>query len=214
MLDPTGVSILAYFALALQFCLGIVFAISATPKLYRPLAFVQSVVKYEVLPAKVAQAFGLVLIPAEGFLAFSFLTGFGTDIALWLAIVLLGAFLFAVGINLKRGRKVSCGCFGNADEQISPRTLMRLVLLVAAVLLLMALRSTGTVLSLPGFDSIWLGDASTIAFLLSEVLLGVSVLLLAAWLLSLPELFVLFHHPRGRGMVTREHTDAGRRGVA
>lgn len=73
------ISVLAHFALASQLGLGIVFLLSALPKLRRPLAFARSVVEYEILPAKVAYVFGLALIPLEAFLAIACLTGWLTD---------------------------------------------------------------------------------------------------------------------------------------
>src|SRR5574341_319866 len=76
------ISVLSYFALALQFSLGIVFLLSALPKLREPLAFVGGVVEYKILPAQVARVFALALIPLEAFLAVAFLTGLWTEIAL------------------------------------------------------------------------------------------------------------------------------------
>ncbi len=117
------VSVLSHIALAAQFGLGIVFLLSALPKLRRPLPFAHSVVEYRILPAGVAYVFGLALIPLEIFLTLAFLTGWLTDVALPVATLMLIAFLVAVGVNLRRGRQIPCGCFGNVSELISPRTL-------------------------------------------------------------------------------------------
>lgn len=194
MSDPMQVSVILHFAFAFQLCLGIVFLLSVLPKLRYPLVFAQSVVEYKVLPAKVAQAFGLALIPLEAFLAIAFLTGWLTDFALPLGTVLLLLFLVAVGINLKRGRKISCGCFGNASEQISPRTLTRLLLLLGIVLLLAAFRSTGDA-SLPNLGTL-IADGSTLTYLWLMAFLAAFLILLGTWILSLPEMIFLARQVR------------------
>ncbi len=186
------ISVLSHLAFASQLSLGMVFLLSALPKLRQPLAFARNVVEYRVLPAQVAYVFALALIPLEAFLAMAFLTGRLTDVALPLASVLLILFLFAVGINVKRGRRVACGCFGNASEQISPRTLARLLLLLTVVLLLIAFRSAGGA-SWPSFGTMNV-NVSTFTYLLQTVFLAAFLIILAAWMLSLPELVFLVRH--------------------
>jgi Methylamine utilisation protein MauE len=187
-----GFSLLLHFGFASQLSLGIVFLLSVWPKLRQPFGFMQSVIEYKILPAKVAQVFGLLLIPLEAFLVFAFLTGFLTDIALSLATLLLSAFLVAVGINLRRGRKIACACFGNASEQISLRTLVRLLLLLTITILLLAFRSMG-VTQVPTLGMM-IVDASAFIYLLLTTLLAVFLIQLAAWILSLPELVFLVHN--------------------
>ncbi len=183
------ISTLSHFAFAFQLSMGIVFLLSVLPKVRRPLAFAQRVVEYKILPAKAAQVFGLALIPLEAFLAIAFLTGLWTDIAMPLATLMLLAFIVAVGINLRRGRRISCGCFGNASEQISPRTLARLMLLLAVVLLLMASRGVaGASLPIPAAMT---ADLSSFIYLLQTAFLAVFLILIATWMLSLPELVPL-----------------------
>jgi hypothetical protein len=106
--------------------------------------------------------------------------------------VMLIAFLVAVGINLRRGRKISCGCFGNANEQISSRTVARLLLLLTVVLLLLALRSMENT-ALLNLGTM-MADGSTLMYLLQTAFLAASLILLASWMLSLPELVVLIRH--------------------
>src|SRR5688572_2451657 len=112
MSDRMQTVIFFHLAFASQIALGIVFLLSVLPKLRAPFTFAESVVEYKILPAKAAYMFALILIPAEALLAISFLTGWLTSITLPLATVMLIAFLVAVGINLRRGRRISCGCFG------------------------------------------------------------------------------------------------------
>jgi hypothetical protein len=198
-------SILAYFAFVSQFSLGIVFLLSALPKLRRPLAFTRSVVAYEILPDNVAYLFALILIPLEVFLAIALLTGVLTDIALLLALVLLTIFLVAIWINLKRGRRISCGCFGETSEQISPRTLARLFLLLAVVLFLVSFRNTGGA-SLPHLGAMT-ANGSTLIYLLQSVFVAVFLILLGAWMLNLPELALLVRYWRGVQLLSGDTKD-------
>ncbi len=142
MSGETVFSTLSHIALAAQFGLGMVFLLSAVPKLRRPRFFAWSVVAYDILPEKVAYGFAFALIPLELFLAATFLTGWLMSVALALATLLLVVFTVAVGINLRRGHLVDCGCFGEGSEPISIRSVARLFLLLTVVLLLVALRAT------------------------------------------------------------------------
>ncbi|MGH2559554.1 MAG: MauE/DoxX family redox-associated membrane protein [Thermomicrobiales bacterium] len=184
-----NVSTPSHLAYVAQISLGIVFLLSALPKLRRPRAFVQNVVEYEVLPDSVARVFGLALVPLEAILVVAFLTGWLVNIALPLAVVLLVAFLVAVGLNLRRGRRLQCGCFGSASEQISSRTLARLFLLLVVTLVLIGYRSIGDA-SLPRVGSTT-ADRSTLAYAVESVSLSAFVVLFVAWMLSLPELTLL-----------------------
>jgi uncharacterized membrane protein YphA (DoxX/SURF4 family) len=173
----------------LQLSVGIVFLLSAFSKFLEPRQFMRTVAKYEILPAPIASLFALMLVPLEVFLAISFLTGWLIDIALPLAAVTLAVFLMAVGINLNRGRKVRCGCFGNVDEQISSRTVARLSLLVLAVLIQIIFRvASGT--ATPDVSQLVVSWA-TFVYLLLSVFLATSFVLLGAWMLNLPELISL-----------------------
>lgn len=181
--------VLPHVACSAQLALGVVFLLSALPKLRRPRAFARDVTAYEILPPSVACVFALVVIPLELFLAFAFLTGRLVIAALPVAMALLLAFLIAVGINLQRGRRVPCGCFGEASEPISPRAVARLLLLLAVTLLLAAVRSTGSSAWPP--SGTLTADAAAIAHLLQAAALAAFLLLSGAWLLSLPELLPL-----------------------
>jgi hypothetical protein len=185
---------LLYLSTALQFSLGIVFLLSALPKLRRPLVFARSVVEYRVLPAKLAYAFALTVIPLEVLFAASFLTGWLLDMTYPLAAGLLLVFLAAVGINLRRGRRITCGCFGDAGEEISPRTFVRLCMLLAVLLILMVPEVLKSSLRIaPDFSGL---GVMPIALLLPTVFLSTFLLLLGSWILSIPELVFLFRRSR------------------
>lgn len=177
MPGQTATTVWLQVAVASQISLGIVFLLSVLPKLRRPLAFARSVIGYEILPDKAASAFALILIPVEAFLAVAFLTGWLTDIALPLAAVMLLMFLVAVGMNLRRDRRVPCGCFGDASERISPRTLARLLLLLIVVLLLIAFKAVNA--SWPDLGAMIAGAAAR-TDLLPTVCLAAFLILAAA----------------------------------
>lgn len=186
-----GFSVLDYFALAVQFSLGIVFFLSSLPKLRQPVAFARNVDAYKILPSPLAYAFGLVIIPLEFFLIVAFLTGWFIELALPLAFILLVLFLVAVGINLRRGRNISCGCFGNASEEISPRTLARLIILSGVVLLLIGLQSTHSRSFLIGAINI---NTISLLYLVQAAFMAAFLILLTTWLLNLPEWLPIVRH--------------------
>jgi hypothetical protein len=180
------VSLLSHLALALRVSLGLVFALAVLPKLRRPLAFARGVVEYRLLPTGLAYAFGLILIPAEALLAAALLAGRAPGLALGGAALVFGVFLAAVGLNLERGRRISCGCFGKSSEEISPRAAVRLALLLAVSLLLVILEVSGR-LPLPGPAAPAPGlpvffDAAFTLFLAAFFLLA------GSWILRAPEL--------------------------
>jgi putative oxidoreductase len=186
---PNQVTLLSHLLLAFQMSLGIVFLLSAWTKLRSPLAFARSVAEYKILPAGAARGLALALILVEAFLAIAFLTGWLVRVALLLAALLLILFFIAVALNLIRGRQIACGCFGDANEQISNRTLARLILLLIVVLLLLVPRNTTIVPSLA--LSLILFDNLMIIYLLQTIVLALFFILAGSWLLQLPELILL-----------------------
>jgi hypothetical protein len=202
-------SIRLFFVFSVQLGIGIVFLLSAIPKLRQPHAFVQSVAEYKILPTLVARGFGLLLIPLEAFLAIAFLTGWMTNLAIPLGAMLIIAFLVAVGVNLRRRRRIACGCFGNAREQISFRTVVRLCLLLAAALFLFVAKNI--------LDT-WLPDLTTtvvtsgmLVYVLLPALQAIFLLLIAAWVLSLPELASIVRYRHSLSIPPNQtKTEAGR----
>lgn len=124
------------FALAgIQLALGLIFLQSSLGKLRRPTEFLRGVAAYQVLPSFLAAPFGALVIPLELLIAVSFLTGQWSGMATYIGLLLLTSFLIAVAINIRRRRTLPCYCFGAAsEEQISTRSLVRIVLLEAGML--------------------------------------------------------------------------------
>jgi hypothetical protein len=174
---------------ALQLGLGVVFTAAALPKLRHPAAFARTVAGYRVLPRPSTTVFVLAAIASESFLAVAFPTGWAIPVALPLAAALLAIFAVAVAINLRRGRRIACGCFGGESESLSGRSLARLATLLGGVVLLVAFgRSPLTAREL------WSEGASALGYLVQVGGVSAFLLLAAAWLLSLRELaFVLRH---------------------
>lgn len=170
-----------YAAHAIQLALGAVFLLAVVPKLRRPKRFARTVAGYRLLPRSLAPVAAHGLLAAESVLALTLLTGWLTAVAVPLAIATLAVFLAAAGYTLSRGRRIPCGCFGNANELLSARTLVRLALLLGAAALLLVFRLTTGVrpLAIADVVSSYGVQMSTVALFL---------LMSGMWLLHLPEL--------------------------
>ena len=129
----------------LRAVIGLVFAWSACTKLVSPVAFVNGVRRYEILPSSMSTAFAGCLISAEVVVATTHLSGHLLVIGIPLGLLLLSAFGIAVATNLIRQRFVPCACFAGEGEVISARVLSRLGSLAVAegALLAFAVAPTG-----------------------------------------------------------------------
>jgi putative oxidoreductase len=99
--------------LAARLVLAFVFLISSLPKLFKAQEFARAIANYKVLPTGLSEPVALWLPRVElacaGLLAFGTLT---TPAATALALLLI-FFSGAAAINLFRGRRIDCGCFGS-----------------------------------------------------------------------------------------------------
>jgi hypothetical protein len=190
--DPGAAQDLAY---ALQLLLGVVFLVSVVPKLRRPGEFRRIVAGYDVAPrwaAVVAPA----VIAVEGLLALAFLSGALVGVALAVALVLIAVFALATGVNLRRGRRIDCGCFGGTDEQISGRSLVRL----GAMALVVAVLATGMLTDAVGPTTVgWLAShgVASIAYVVATLGLSVFFIVVCLWAMHAKDL--AFALRRGRG---------------
>ena len=153
-------------SLTLRLCLGLLFATAASHKLRDPLAFRDTLERYELLPTALVGPVGVTLMASELFIAFTVLFVRASCIA---AAVVLAAYTLAIGINLVRGRTdLGCGCMGPAaSAPISGWLVARnLVLLAVAV-----------VASLPH-------GARTLLWFDGITLVGATATLVALWLAS------------------------------
>lgn len=103
-----------WLAIVLRLALGVIFVISAWPKISDPPGFAQMVANYGLLPDVAVNPTALVLPWLELVAGLALLSGFGRrGAALWLAFLLL-IFIGAISINLARDVAVDCGCFSVA----------------------------------------------------------------------------------------------------
>lgn len=116
---------------SVQLALALVFLFSTAGKLRNPRRFALGLADYNVLPTRFVNFAAFLVIALEGLLALAHLTGRLLAIVLPLGIGLLASFAFVVGVNLKRGRPLSCHCFGRDGDTISRATLARLALLAS-----------------------------------------------------------------------------------
>jgi Methylamine utilisation protein MauE len=189
--------------LVIQLVIGSVLLFSSLGKWRDPMGFAQGVANYDVLPDRLAVIFGLLLVPLETVVAVSHLTGWWISATVFLGLAMFGSFAVAVAINLRRGRSLPCYCFGDRkNETISPQTLARLLLLIAGEgLLLLSLQTSGTAnlvyyqLATPqefGFALFWT------AF----------VVVVAMWVLGLPDLHELLRSRRLEARAEQQDLDA------
>jgi hypothetical protein len=180
-------SLAADMVYALQLTLGVVFLAAAAPKLRHPHAFAGTVAGYGIAPGRLVPALARALIALEAFLAFAFVTGWLMDVAVPLAALALAGFVVAVGLNLRRGREVPCGCFGDPDEQISVRSLIRLGLLLGALCAMVVVSAAAGTQPVT-LEAVLADGGAGLEYLLEVAGLAGFLLLAGLWALSAPEL--------------------------
>src|ERR1051326_5840946 len=88
--------------------LGILFLVSALPKLHHPKGFMLAVLEYRVLPPRLSRFYARLVPPLEFFLALLLLTGTAVRSAAAVTSVLLLSFIIGASINRARGRDLDC----------------------------------------------------------------------------------------------------------
>lgn len=168
--------------LAVQLALGLVFLRSVWSKLRRPSEFAGVVDGYRLVPARTAPGVAGAVILAEGFVAASLLLGWMVLAGAIVALALTAAFAVGTTINLRRGREIDCGCFGEG-EKISPRSLQRLSFVGAGAVLLTAGLASGEVSRGALGDAVDQGLVDGGSYLIAT--LGISAFLLLAATIAL-----------------------------
>lgn len=129
---------------------GVTFLASGASKLRDRRGFVFAVLEYRVLPAPLAIAYGRGLPLFELGCGAALVTGTWPKGVGVTAFGLLLSFVVAVSINLARGRRLECHCFGAGDhERLSWVTLARLAVLLVAAALVIAGRPDEWLVDLP-----------------------------------------------------------------
>lgn len=118
-------------AVTFRFALGTIFLISGIAKLPNLHRFEEAVTRYRVLPAVFTRAVVLVIPPAEAVAGILLLTGLELRATAVGVALLLVVFSTAILVNLLRGRRVSCGCFGTLSQrEISWLAVLRNIALI------------------------------------------------------------------------------------
>lgn len=183
-------TMLIHIGFAAQLSLAFVFLASAIPKIRNPRSFLDTVSAYGVVPHRAAAATAAVVVASELFAAICLVFGWIVWAALAVVMFALLAFAIAIGLNLSRGKAITCGCFGESSEQISSRSPARLGMMMATAILAASLFAFGKgpvtlqELRAEGIDgAVYVFQVSTFALL---------SLLLAQWLLYSRELYRVF----------------------
>ena len=111
--------------------LGLLFLYAAYWKLRSPRAFVVLTVDFRVLPRAASRLLGWWLPYVEAAVGVALVIGFLVRPASIVGFALLASFSLAVIINLLRGRRLKCGCFGASSSEIGPFTVVRNGVLIA-----------------------------------------------------------------------------------
>lgn len=121
--------------LFLRLVLGGLLLLAGGSKLADRAAFRAAVAEYRVLPARLEAAFAAALPWIETALGALLLLGLGTAVAAALAAPLFLSFGAAISVNLARGRRFDCHCFGAVQrDPIGWPALLRSIALVTAAI--------------------------------------------------------------------------------
>lgn len=156
-----------------QLALGITFGSAMGLKLRHPRQFTSLVSRYEIVPRRLSRWAACAIVSGESFVALSMLTGLGEIAGAGMTLVLTGAFTVAVGVNLRRGREIACGCFGAETEPISRKSIRRLGLLALLGVGVLTAHARGirvvTIVQWGGWSAADVEDAATLIVSLSAV---------------------------------------------
>jgi hypothetical protein len=168
-------------AYVVQLSLGATFVSAGTSKLRHPARFAATVAEYRLTPRRLAPAIAGLLIGIEMLLALAFLMSWLTTWALLVAGLVLSLFFMAVAINIRRGRRIVCGCFGGTTETITARSLIRLTVLLAGVVFVVAVHSAG-----PSIETLATQGVSGLGYLAEVVSIVGFIFLGSSWLSNAP----------------------------
>ena len=148
-------------ALACRVLGALVFLTAVAGKLAHRHELPGVVANYQLVPEWLAETAAWGVIALESLVTLSLAVGLYVQAGAALAVVLLGGFALAMGINLARGRReIDCGCFQSGlRQQLSPGLLVRNLVLAVALLPLFATTST-SVAALQWVDGMGAGLAA------------------------------------------------------
>lgn len=129
--------------LVLQLTIGAICLLAAAEKLGQPKEFVSGLEAYRLVPLESVTTVATLIIVAELTAGMSLLVDIAPLAGAFGATLLFAVFTAALTVNLIRGNRVSCNCFGpSRTELISKLTVFRTALLLVAALSVFAFRLT------------------------------------------------------------------------
>lgn len=176
---------------SLQLAIAAVFAFAALSKLRAPRHMALSIREYQMLPERAVPLAAAFLVLCELAIAALLFSGYGVRIALTLAVLTIVAFSVGVLVNLRRGRRIACGCFGSTAETLSGRTVARLLVLLTVGALCLAVHLLGLV-STPTVADVVGGADPTFREAIESILVAAFAIVAAQWLFLAKELTVVF----------------------
>jgi len=121
---------LATFITPLQLILGMTLALAGIEKMRHLSIFVAGVLRYQILPIRLARWYGRLLPMVEIGAGALLLLGSWMRPAAIVSATLFVSFSIAVGLNLARRRKIPCFCFGADSSNIGWHTAIRILFLL------------------------------------------------------------------------------------
>jgi uncharacterized membrane protein YphA (DoxX/SURF4 family) len=167
---------------AARFILGCIFLTSSWGKFVSFRSLPGEILDYQLLSKRQAQIVALFLPFAELIVGVLSIVGFGFALVSLLAIVLLLIFTGAIAINLFRGSRFSCHCFGNSSTMIGPMAICRNTLLIALACWIVV--HSPLTLSLNALVTLWQSDIQqldhleTFAPVVGTIILSLGILFL------------------------------------
>ncbi len=166
-----------------RFILGCIFLASSLGQFSSFRTLADEILDYRLVSRKQAQVIAHILPFVELAVGLFYIVGFGLAPVSILAIILLFIFTGAIAINLVRGRRFSCHCFGNFSATIGPAAIVRNFAL--AVLAFWMLLHVSMTFSLSSLAALWQSDIQqfahidTVAPLTATIILSLAILFLS-----------------------------------
>ncbi len=186
--------------LLLRLTLGGLLLLAGATKLANRAGFRQAVAEYQVLPRRLEAPFANVLPWLETALGALLLLGLVTTVAAALATPLFLSFGVAIGVNLLRGRRFDCHCFGVVQsDTIGWPALLRAAALAIAALVVAVGASRFGALDAAVFGSKDLPSAAEVIPMVFVAAVVLDVLMLLPQALALQDGFARMHAVRMTG---------------